>query len=163
MIISFHPSPVLEDTSGWSRRRAGAVLSAAFTWLREKLWAPPVVADPKRNHGPAGQLCRQWHGDKTRNSVVKRWWQTLRPEPPWPQEGFVYSCFGSWWLIDNGPENHMACLYLNILLQLFLQLFTFLFHGTWTYMRALAHWCKGSHPFESLHGASIHSYCRYRL
>lgn len=129
MIVSFHPSPVLEDTSGWSRRRAGAVLSAAFTWLREKLWAPPVVADPKRNHGPAGQLCRQWHGDKTRNSVVKRWWQTLRPEPPWPQEGFVYSCFGSWWLIDNGPEKSHG---LSVFKYTFATIFaTFYFFVSW--------------------------------
>lgn len=137
-MVSFQPSPVPEDTYGWSSRGAGAVLSAAFTWLREKLWAPPVVADPKRNHGPAGRLCRHRHGDKTRDSAVKRWWQT-HPSHRGHERGLptVALARGSWFTMDL-KITRTVCIWM-LLLQ----------RGTWTYMGAPAHWCKGSHSFES--------------
>lgn len=90
---AFAPVPQLKTPRTRGSARDEAALSAAFTWLREKPWAPPVVPHPKRNRGPAGQLCRGRHRNKTRNRAVKRWWRGSDPGLLGHQWGFYYSSF----------------------------------------------------------------------
>lgn len=115
MIISFHPAPRPKTPTPGGSRRAEADLSAAFTWLREKLWAPPVVANPKRNRSPAGRLCRQRHGDKTRNTARSKGDDGLSdPSLLSHERDFDYNRFGPSQLIYNGPADHMDCPYLSV-------------------------------------------------
>lgn len=90
---AFAPVPQLKTPRTRGSARDEAALSAAFTWLWEKLWAPPVVPHPKRNRSPAGRLCRGWHRDKTRNRAVKRQWRGSDPGLLGHQWGFYYSSF----------------------------------------------------------------------
>lgn len=154
MIISFHPAPRPKTPMPGGSRRAEAGLSTTFTWLREKLWAPPVVANPKRNRSPAGRLCRQRHGDKTRNTARSKGDDRLSdPSLLSHERDFDYNCFGPSQLIYNGPADRTDCPCLNV---------TFvLWHLTSPESSSTPVPGTGSHPFKSLPGTHIHSCDRY--